>query len=148
MNKEYLNIIVADSDEENVLLFKNICKDLKIGIKLQTFNNGDILMEYLNDPSHIIPEVLFMDYDIAVQNRPKCLEEIKLDYRLNNLITVIYAEKLSEHDIEDVFVKGANIFMLKTDNYDDIKKRISDAIIMNWQYHTSGLNKDNFIARI
>ncbi len=40
MNKEFLNVIVADSDENTLTFFKNIFKEQKISIKIQSFNNG------------------------------------------------------------------------------------------------------------
>jgi predicted neutral ceramidase superfamily lipid hydrolase len=40
MNKEFLNVIVADNDENTLNFFKNIFKELKISIKVQCFNNG------------------------------------------------------------------------------------------------------------
>lgn len=148
MNREYLNVILVDHDEGNQIFFKNIFKDLKIGIKVQLFCNGENLMEYLNSEEALIPEILFMDFDIPKKNSLECLHEIKTDFRFDKMVTAIYSDRLSEPEIEDVFVKGANIFMRKPDNYTDLKKVISEVVTVNWQYHTSGLNKDNFIMKV
>jgi hypothetical protein len=34
------------------------------------------------------------------------------------------------------------------DNYTDMKKKVSEIIAINWQYHTSGFNKNNFIMKV
>lgn len=148
MNREYLNVILADNDEGNQVFFRNIFKDLKIGIKVQIFQNGEDLMEYLNSEEAHIPEILFMDYGIPVKNCLEYLQEIKIDFRFDHMVTAVYSDRLSESEIEDVFVNGANIFMKKPDNYSDLKKIISEVVTVNWQYHTSGLNKDNFIMKV
>ena len=58
MNKEFLNVIVADNDEKHFDFFKNILKELKISIKVQCFSNGNSLMEYLNNDDAVIPELV------------------------------------------------------------------------------------------
>lgn len=148
MNREYLNVIVADHNEGNLVFFKEIFKDLKIGIKAQTFCNGEDLMNYLNKEETIIPEVLFMNYDLSKKNSLKCLEEIKADLRFGNMVNTVYSDCLSEDKIEEVFVTGANIFIKKPDEYTVLKKVLTEVITVNWQYHTSGLNKDNFIMKV
>jgi hypothetical protein len=44
MNREYLNVILVDSNGENQALFKDIFKDLRIGIKVRIFNNIENVM--------------------------------------------------------------------------------------------------------
>ncbi|MBB6372352.1 response regulator [Chryseobacterium shigense] len=148
MNKEYLNVIAADDDEDNIIFFKNIFKDLKIGVKSQCFSNGEDLMHYLKSCGVIIPEVVFIRYDIQGKNSMECLEEIKADPKFSNIVIVVYAHEISETAIEEIFVNGANIFMRKPETYDGLKKSLTEIITINWQYHSSGLNKDNFIMKV
>ncbi|MBK1895315.1 response regulator [Chryseobacterium paridis] len=148
MNKEYLNVILVDEDEGNLILFKNVFKDLKITVKVQSFHNGEDAMKYLNNAEALIPEMLLMNYNIPQKSILECLEEIKMDFRLSRMITGIYSDALSEEEVENVFVKGSNIYMRKPDNYKDLKRVLSEVVTLNWQYHTSGLNKDNFILKV
>ena len=148
MNKEYLNVILVDSNEGNRFFFKKIFKDLKIGIKILTFENGEELMNYLNCQQVLIPEILFMEKDIPKKSSLDCLEEIKSVIRFDQMVITIYSKYLSPDEEENIFVKGANIIMEKPDNYVDLKKVLSEIITINWQYHTSGLNKNNFIMKV
>jgi CheY-like chemotaxis protein len=148
MNKEFLNVIVVDEDEGNLIFFKSIFKDLKVGVKVQCFTNGDNLMEYLNSEDALIPEIVFMKYEITKKSSIECLEEIKMDFRFSNIVTAVYSNKLSEEEIENVFVKGANIFIKKPEVYEALKKILTEVITINWQYHTSGLNIDNFMMKV
>lgn len=148
MNKEYLNVIAADDDEGNIIFFKNIFRDLKVGVKSQCFSNGDDLMKYLSSSDVIIPEVIFIKYDIPGKSCMKCLREIKINPRFSNIVLAVYAQQISENEIEEIFVNGANIFMRKPETYDGLKKSLTEIITINWQYHSSGLNKDNFIMKI
>jgi CheY-like chemotaxis protein len=105
-------------------------------------------MKYLNNAEALIPEILLMNYNIPQKSILECLEEIKMDFRLSSMITGVYAESLSEEDVERIFVKGSNIYIKKPDNYKDLKRVISEVVTLNWQYHTSGLNKDNLILKV
>lgn len=148
MNREYLSVILVDDDEGNRIVFKKILKELKIGVKIQSFGNGENLMEYLNSQEALVPEILFMNYNISMKNSLECLSEIKTDFRFDNMVTAVYAENLSESEIEDVFVNGANVFIKKKEDYSAMKKVLSEVITINWQYYTSGLNRDNFIMKV
>jgi response regulator RpfG family c-di-GMP phosphodiesterase len=148
MNKEFLNVIVADHDEGNQIFFKNIFKNLKIDVKVQCFTNGNDLMSYLNSRDALIPEILFLNYEIPGKNCTECIKEIKEDFRFNNMVNAIYSDQISEEVIEDLFVQGVNIFIRKPENYENLKKVLTEVIAVNWQYHTSGLNKDNLIMKL
>jgi response regulator RpfG family c-di-GMP phosphodiesterase len=148
MNREYLNVILVDDDEGNIVFFKNILKELKIGIKVQAFQNGSDLLEYLNSEDALVPEILFMDFDIPKKNALECLQEIKENFKLENMVTAVYSSNLSEAEVENIFVNGGNIFMKKPNDYSALKKVVSEIITINWQYHTSGFNKDNFIMKV
>ncbi|WP_126653645.1 response regulator [Chryseobacterium aureum] len=148
MNKEFLNVIVADHDESTLIFFKTILKELKISIKVQCFNNGKDLMEYLNNEDAVVPEIIFMNYTIPGKESMECLKEMEANSKFNNMVTAIFSEPIPENEIEDIFVKGANIFMKKPECFERLKKVLTEVITINWQYHTSGLNKDHFILKI
>jgi len=148
MNKEFLNVIVADNDENNLIFLKKILKELKISIKVQCFSNGNNLMEYLNNDDAVVPELVFINYRIPGKSSMECLEEIGSDSKFNNMVTAIFSEPIPESEIEDIFVKGAHIFMKKPECFEKLKKVLSEVITINWQYHTSGLNKGNLILKV
>ncbi|MFC3759011.1 response regulator [Chryseobacterium tructae] len=148
MNKEFLNVIVADNDENTLIFFKNIFKELKISIKIQCFHNGISLMEYLNNKDAVVPEIVFIKYTIPGKNSMECIDEVKANPKFSNMVTAIYDDDISENEIEEAFVKGNNICIRKPSDFETLKKVLTDVITINWQYHTSGLNKDNFILKV
>lgn len=148
MNKEFLNVIVADNDENTLIFFKKILKELKISIKVQCFSNGNSLMEYLNNDDAVIPEIVFISYMISGKKSMECLEDISSNSKFNNMVTAVFSDPIPEIEIEDIFVKGAHVFMRKPDCFEKLKKVLTEVITINWQYHTSGLNKDNLILKV
>ena len=148
MNKDYIHIILADDDEDDRMLFKDAFEELKINTKVNTFNNGVELMDYLNAPDSILPHVLFLDLNMPKKNGIECLHEIKKNSRFNDIAIAIYSTSSSEEHIEETFVQGANIYIKKPNDFVTLKKVLGDVVTINWQYHTSGLNKDNFLLRL
>lgn len=148
MIKEYLNVIIVENDEGNQIFFKNIFEELKIKTKVLFFSDGRKVINYLLNEDTRIPEILFQNYDVQGQNSLEFIDELNENFKSCKMTTVLYSEQLSEPEIEEFFVKGVNVFMKMPENYSNLKKSVSDIITVNWQYHTSGLNKENFIMKI
>lgn len=148
MQKEYIHIVLADDDEDDRLFFTDAFSELKMSTKVQTYNDGVALMDYLNQEDVILPNVLFLDLNMPRKSGIECLQEIKLNSKFDNIAIAIYSTSSSEEHIEETFVLGANIYIKKPNDFNALKKVLSDVISINWQYHTSGLNKENFLLRM
>ena len=148
MNKEYTYIILVDDDEDDRLFFTDAFQEIKIATKIQTFKDGVELMDYLNSDRAILPEILFLDLNMPKKNGIECLNEIKANSKFDDIAIAIYSTSSSEEHIEETFVLGANIYIKKPSDFNDLKKVLQDVVTINWQYQTSGLNKDNFLLKM
>ena len=148
MNTDFINICLADDDEDDRLFFTDAFDALKINTKVSTFNDGVELMDYLNHEDSVLPNVLFLDLNMPKKNGIECLLEIKKNEKLNDIAIAIYSTSSSEEHIEETFINGANIYIKKPSDFDNLKKILSEVVTINWQYHSSGLNKDNFLMRM
>jgi len=148
MEKEYITITLADDDEDDRLFFTDAFNDLKINTKVNTFNNGRELLNHLLKPEIILPNIIFLDLNMPILNGIDCLKEIKSNNKFKDIAIAIYSTSSSEDDVENTFVLGANIYIKKPSDFDELKNILSEVVTINWQYHTSGLNKDNFLLRM
>jgi CheY-like chemotaxis protein len=148
MQNDYIHIIIADDDEDDRLFFNDAFEELKMNTKVITFVDGIELMEYLNTSEAILPQVLFLDLNMPKKNGIECLNEIKANDKLSDIAIAIYSTSASEKDIDETFVLGANIYIKKPSDFKELKKVLSEVVSINWQYHTNGLNKDNFLLRV
>lgn len=148
MQQDTLHILLADDDEDDRLFFKDAFEEIKIKTVVQIVNDGVELMNYLNQDDITLPHILFLDLNMPRKNGFECLEEIRGNKRLKTLTVAIYSTSGSEKDIEETFVKGANVYIKKPNDFTMLKKVLSEIITVNWQYHTSGLNKENFLLSI
>tara|TARA_R110002124_G_scaffold37315_1_gene119274 strand:+ start:260 stop:706 length:447 start_codon:yes stop_codon:yes gene_type:complete len=148
MNENYINVILADDDEDDRLFFSEAFDELKIKTRVSTFNDGVYLMDYFNSEDAILPQVLFLDLNMPRKSGLECLKELRADEKFNDVAIAIYSTSSSEEDVENTFVLGANIYIKKPSDFKSLKKVLSDVVTLNWQYHTNGLNKDNFLLRL
>lgn len=148
MQKEHITIALADDDEDDRLFFKDAFEELKINTVVTTHCDGEELMNFLNHPDTILPNILFLDLNMPKKNGFECLLEIKKVEKFNDIAIAIYSTSSSEEDVENTFVQGANIYIKKPSDFDTLKKILREVVTLNWQYHTSRLNKDNFLLRM
>jgi CheY-like chemotaxis protein len=148
MNTTALHILLADDDEDDRLIFKEAINEVRVKTKLTVGNDGVQLMEYLQETDDDLPHIVFLDLNMPRKGGIECLREIRSDARLRDLSIAIYSTSASEEDIEDTFVKGANVYIKKPNDFNTLVKVLGEVITINWQYHTSDLNKENFVLSI
>lgn len=148
MSQIIYNILLADDDPDDRLFFKDALDETKISTNIKTLNDGVQLMNYLNEPQIVLPHIVFLDLNMPAKSGLDCLKEIRNNSRLKGLTVAIYSTSSSEEDIENTFVEGANIYIKKPNSFTELKKVLSEVINLDWQYHTSGLNKETFLLNI
>ncbi len=148
IQNDVMLILLADDDEDDRLFFRDAFEEIKIKTLVETVNDGVELMNYLTQPDIILPHILFLDLNMPRKGGIDCLLELKRIDRIKNIAVVIYSTSASEEDIEETFVLGANVYLKKPSDFNTLKKTLETVITTNWQYHTSGLNRDNFILSI
>jgi CheY-like chemotaxis protein len=147
-HKDSMHILIADDDEDDRTFFSEAMMELKMNNKLTLFNDGKDLMDYLSNPDIIMPHILFLDLNMPYMSGFECLKVIRANVRFKDVSIAIYSTSSSEKDIEETFVEGANIYIKKPNDFAKLKKVIKDVLNINWQFHSSGLNKETFFFSI
>lgn len=148
MNNETVHILLAEDDKDYRNDFIEAFESLKIITKVHTVKNGIDLITYLSEPTVKLPHLLFLDMNMPEKSGLECLIEIKQINKLENLTIVIYSTSSTEKDIEEAFLNGANVYIKKPAYLTMLKKTLLHVLTINWQYHTSGLNRDNFLLQL
>tara|TARA_R110002126_G_scaffold64178_1_gene164482 strand:- start:958 stop:1389 length:432 start_codon:yes stop_codon:yes gene_type:complete len=143
-----MRILIADDDEDDRTFFSDAMMELKMNNELTLFNDGKALMDYLENPNIILPHLLFLDLNMPCKSGFECLKEIRANLRFKEVSIAIYSTSSSEKDIEETFIEGANIYIKKPNDFSKLKKVIKEVLNINWQFHSSGLNKETFFFSI
>jgi len=145
MQNGLINVLLADDDEDDRLFFREAFEKIKIKTRVKTVNDGVELMKHLIKNGNELPHILFLDLNMPRKNGMDCLLEIKRNNNLKDIPIAIYSTSASEEDIEETFVKGANVYIKKPSDFGTLKKILEEVITINWQYQTSGLNREAFL---
>jgi len=143
-----LHILLADDDDDDRLFFKDAIEEVNIKTVVAMVNDGVELMEYLNKPGIRLPDLVFLDLNMPRKSGMECLIEIRRDSKLKDMVIAIYSTSGLEKDMEETFVKGANIYIKKPNDFDVLKTLLDKVVTINWQYHTSNFNKENFLLYV
>jgi CheY-like chemotaxis protein len=147
-DQKTVRILLADDDEDDRLFFRDAIEELPLKTLVTTVNDGEKLMDYLLNPKVTLPHVIFLDLNMPIKNGMECLTEIRNHPDLKDLSIAIYSTSLSSKDIEETFIKGANIYINKPHDFDALKTVLNKVICTNWQYLNSSLNKETFLLSI
>ncbi len=140
-----LLVLLADDDEDDRNFFKEAIDALSFKTTVETVNDGQELMDYLNQPNASLPNLLFLDLNMPRKNGLECLQEIRRNKNLKNISIAIYSTSEAEKDINESFIHGANVYIKKPHDFNKLKQAISEVLNVNWQYHTNPLNRENFL---
>ncbi len=148
MNTDTLKIVLVDDDEDDRSLFQDAIEEVDMNTSLMLFGNGQEFLDYVTLPGQPLPHLVFLDLNMPIKNGIECLTEIRTKDNLRDLSVAIYSTSSSDNDIEQTFIKGANIYINKPNTFGKLKKVIQEVLKLNWQYHTSNLNRETFLLRI
>lgn len=148
MNREYLKAVVVDDIQDNIIHFQNIFSELKIEIRSHIISSGEELSLYFESENFSLTDILFFNIDSFKKRKLEYIRSWRLNDKIDNMVIAVFSTELSDSEVEEMYVNGVNICIHKPDHYNDLKKVISDVIMINWQYYTSGLNKSNLIMKV
>jgi CheY-like chemotaxis protein len=140
-----VHILLADDDPDDREFFSEAIRSIDIPHKLLLFEDGQELMDYLKNVELDVPHILFLDLNMPCKSGFDCLKEIREKKALKDLSIAIYSTSSSDRDVEHAFIGGANVYIKKPSDFQHLKKVVVDVVRINWQYHNSGLNRDNFL---
>ncbi len=147
-DKNIVEILLVDDDQDDRSIFSDALSELKIETNLNLLEDGRELVNYLEDRNNKRPDILFLDLNMPYKSGVECLKDIRAIEKFKDLSVAIYSTSNSEKDMEDTFINGANIYIRKPNDFTQLKKVLTEVLSINWQFHTSALNKETFLLNI
>jgi CheY-like chemotaxis protein len=144
MNIDPIKILLADDDKHDRYFFNNVLSDLPFNTELNTVQDGAELMDYLNNNSGSLPDVLFLDLNMPRKNGAECLTEIKNNAKLRYLPVIIYSTSLNEDTAGVLHDHGAHFYIRKT-NLEELSTTLQHILTMIVQKKFVPASKENFI---
>lgn len=146
INKHNLKIVIADDDQDDRELFGEAVDELKIDCTLDYCVNGRDLLDYLNNPKNRIPDLVFLDINMPIMSGMESLEQIRNDENFKKIpVIAIYSTSSSENDKLQSLSLGANAYITKPTNFNELKAVLEKVITIDWDSRPSKPDMQNFI---
>jgi CheY-like chemotaxis protein len=148
MKNEPIHILLADDDEDDRLLFTEAFSELQFKNIVQTVNSGIELMERLTFKDLHLPHLLFLDLNMPGKNGIQCLHEIRSNKALKDIFIAIYSTSDNEEDIEETFIRGANVYITKPNSFKMLKQVLEKAVMTVSLYEDESMKRENFLLQV
>jgi CheY-like chemotaxis protein len=148
MHNKPLHILLADDDEADRLIFKEVLEELDIKPVVYMVNNGLELLAYLTKKNAHLPHLIFLDLNMPRKNGLQCLKEIRGNEKLKAIYIAIYSTSATEKDIEETYCNGANVYITKPNNFNLLRQLLFKAIAATYLHVSASVTRKNYVLTI
>lgn len=145
MTSQNINILLADDDKADCLLFKDALEELPVSAHLTIVHNGEQVIEELTKKGNKLPDVLFLDLNMPRKNGFATLGAIKRNDELQNLPVIIFSTASDQEMVNIVFKDAAHYYICKPVDFLQLKKVIYEALTLITQKNNLLPLKEKFM---
>jgi CheY-like chemotaxis protein len=145
MPSKKINILLADDDKTDCILFKDALEELPVSAHLTIVHDGEQVIEMLTKAGKKLPDVLFLDLNMPRKNGFASLGEIKRSNELQDLPVIIFSTSSELEAVKRVFRDAAHYYICKPDNFLQLKKVLYEALSLVSREDNYLPLKENFV---
>ena len=126
-------IYLADDDADDREILAEALIAVDPSIILKQAENGIELMEILADIKDHFPEILFLDINMPGKGGFECLEEIRREEGLKEIIIIILSTSSDPEDIERALELGASFYAVKPYSFEVLKSFVKEVLQIDFK---------------
>ncbi len=125
MKLRELNVLHADDDNDDREFFKEALDSMNPPTHHMAVNDGEQLMQYLENEKNELPDILFLDLNMPRKNGFECLKAIKVNERLKKMPIIIFSTAFEQEMVSRLYDDGAQYYIQKPSDFDKLKQVIA-----------------------
>lgn len=130
MISKHFNILLADDDNADCLLFQEALGELPVSASLNVVYNGEQVMDELTQEGKKLPDVLFLDLNMPRKNGFATLGAIKHNEELQKVPVIIFTTASNQEMVKIVYRDAAHYYICKPVSFLQLKKVIYEALTL------------------
>lgn len=142
LNSQIRNVLLAEDDEDDVLIFKLALNKLSIVIELKQAADGDMLLELLRKE---IPDIIFLDIRMRGKDGLATIFEIRRNSEYNQVPVIMYTSQKGEKYIDECYMSGANFYLVKANTISRLAEKLKVIFSIDWKNFTYYPPKSEFV---
>lgn len=131
IEKRSATILIADDDNEDVLLMREALEESKLLNRIEVVENGEELLDYLYNrgeysdrEKYPSPSLILLDLNMPKKDGREALTEMKKDESLRKIPVIVLTTSSSDKDILRSYDLGASGFVTKPVTFDSLVNAI------------------------
>ena len=121
-------IVLVDDDEDDRFIFREGFLQSGYEGELMQFESGNSFLKYLSNLNDDYPSLVLLDLNMPLMSRMEILKKLKASEEWQSIPVVILTTSRLEDDKEISYANGANGFVSKPGDYQDVLKLIRSVI--------------------
>lgn len=146
IGNNFLDVIIADDDEDDIALFQEAIANITDRIKVTKVADGMQLMQKLK--SSYLPDLIFLDLNMPRLNGFECLSEISSISDLKDIPIIIYSTSANHDQIEKTYNQGATFYLQKPSTFIDIKILLQKIFTFSANQFFTQPQRADFVLRL
>lgn len=126
-----IRILFVDDDADETYLFNEALDHSGISVELTHINNGNKLLKHLAERP--LPDMVFIDINMPYKDGHEVLTEIRSCKEYKDLPLIMYSTTKNIESIHSCYEKGANLFIIKPNNFDGMVSVIKKVCAIDWK---------------
>ncbi len=143
-----MSILLVEDDEDDRMFFADALESLKLNCELHQVPNGKSCLEFVERAAENGPDLIFLDLNMPTMNGAKCLEQIRQNENMRDVMIAIYSTSDAEKDIEKTYSLGADLYVKKPSSFKDLKSLLKKVITTQWKRPLSTKKKEDFVFKV
>lgn len=144
-----IRILLTDDDEDDRDIFSDATAGIHLNFPIEFCKNGVELIDRLHDKNLFTPDIVFLDLNMPIMSGFETLQQIrKDDFFKDTPVIAIYSTSASEAGILKTFTLGANAYIIKPSDFNDLKKLVKKVIETDWKEKLSHSKFESFVITV
>ena len=137
-------VILVEDDADDIEFFTECLDDIPYEVMLTVYRNGQQFVDGMIANKDSLPDLVFLDLNMPVKDGVQALKELRAMPDFKDIpVVAIYSTSISEKDHADTFLHGADAFLSKPNDYNDLKRLIKQIFDIDWKNRNT--DRKNFI---
>lgn len=122
-------VLLIDDDVEDCYLFSLLIKEVDPQLQLVTCQQCEEAIACLEK---VLPDLIFLDIHFPLMNGYDCIKIIRDHKVFKHLPVIMYSSSIRTNDISCSYGLGANLFLIKPDDHNELKDSLKKILELDW----------------
>jgi CheY-like chemotaxis protein len=122
-------VLLIDDDADDCYVFSLLIKEVNPQLQIVTCHQCEDAIGCLQNT---VPDLVFLDIHFPRMNGYDCIQMIRDHNAFKHLPIIMYSSVVRANEISCCYGLGANLFLIKPDDHNELKDSLKKILGLNW----------------